>query len=388
MDFLSCAMELAPELTAWRRALHEHPELGFELPRTTAFVKERLREMGLAPFDVGRAGIGVLIGRGGKTMLLRADMDALPIPEQTGLPYASKNGAMHACGHDMHTAALLGAARLLKEKEDALCGTVKLMFQPCEEGLGGAQDMVDNGILQNPVPDAALALHVVNERTGTAGLREGYACASCDTFTLRVRGTGCHGAAAYLGVDPILTAAEIITALGSLNSREVRPDDMLVLTVCMVNGGFAPNIIPDTCELRGTIRTARESVRQFAKERLTQMAQGIALAHRAECDVEFAEYSVPPMVNDTALARDTARYLDETLGAGSAYEIPAMTGSEDFAVVGQQVPSVLVWFGTGCKDEGYLHGVHHAQVVFNEDALWRMSAVYASVAQKWLEEHR
>lgn len=385
MDFLSRANELAPELTAWRRTLHEYPELGFELPRTVSFVKERLHEMGLTPQDVGRSGVCALVGKGGgKAVLLRADMDALPMAEETGLLFASKNGAMHACGHDMHTTALLGAARLLKEIENELPGTVKLMFQPCEEGLGGAVEMVEHGILENPVPQAALALHVVNQAFGTVGTREGYICASSDSFTLTVRGKGCHGAAAYLGVDPILAAANIITALGALNSREIHAEDMLVLTICMVNAGTAPNIVPDACVLRGTIRTAKESVRAFAKARLTELAQGIARAHRAECDVEFGQYAVPPMINNAALTRLAVSVFDKTLGKGAAYEIPAMTGSEDFAVVGQRLPAVLAWFGTGSPEEGYTHGVHHPCVTFNEAALPRMSAVYAAFALRVL----
>lgn len=386
MDFLKRAEELKPELVAWRRTLHANPEIGFELPETTKFVWEQLCAMGYTPFHVGKAGIGALVGKPGKTFLLRGDMDALPMREESGLPFASQNGYAHTCGHDIHTSALLGAAKLLKEAEAELQGTVKLMFQPCEEGMGGAQDMVDAGILQNPRPDAALALHVVNEPLGTAGLRPGYACASCDTFTLAVHGIGCHGAAAYMGVDPLLAAANIILALQALNSREVAPDEMLVLTVCMLHGGDAPNVIPDTCVLRGTVRTAKEEVRIFAKKRLEEIARAASAVYRAQCDVEWSPYCVPPMVNDPALAQDVSFMIDALLGDGTAWEIPAMTGSEDFSVVGLSIPSALVWFGTGSKEENYPYGVHHPKVTFNEDAIPQMSAVYAYCAARWLDD--
>lgn len=385
-DFLAAAQKNAPELIKIRRTIHQHPEIGFDLPKTLSLVEGELKSLGYAATRVGRAGICVTAGRPGKTILLRADMDALPMEEKSGLEFASTNGNCHSCGHDIHTTSLLGAARLLKDCEEGLAGTVKLMFQPCEEGLGGMQDMLDNGLLENPAPDVAFALHVINEKTGSVGIRRGYAGASCASFTITLKGVGCHGAAPYLGVDPINAAAHLITALQVLNSREVAADKMLVLTVCTVHGGDAVNIVPDECTISGTIRTADNEVRQFAMTRLREIADSVAITFRARADIIINE-GVPPMINEPTLSDAVSAYVDEVLGEGSAWQIPAMTGSEDFALLCDHMPSVLGWFGTGNADEGYPHGNHNSAVVFNEDAIPMMSAVYAHCASRWLEDN-
>lgn len=366
--------------------MHENPEILFELPQTLAFVEEKLRSFGYCPDKIGQAGLCVTVGPPGKTILLRADMDALPMEEKSDLPFASRNGYAHTCGHDMHTAALLGAAQLLKENEAQLNGTVKIIFQPCEEGLGGMQDLLDHGLLENPKPDAAFALHVIGEKTGTLGIRPGYAGASCDPFHITIEGVGCHGAAAYMGVDPIQTAAHLITALQVLNSREVAPDEMLVVTVCMVHGGDAPNIIPDRCTLSGTIRTANQKTRAFAVSRVQEIAKTVAETFRAKATVSI-DVGVPPMINDPTLAVALSQYADILLGQGSVWEIPAMTGSEDFALLCDHVPSVLGWFGTGGAAQSP-YSNHHPAIIFDEDALPLMAAVHAHCATAWLSQHQ
>ena len=385
---LKRAEELAPELISVRREIHQNPEIGFELPRTLHFVWEKLEAMGLNPEAVGQAGIAVNIGKqGGKTILLRADMDALPMKEETKLPFASENGYMHACGHDIHTTALLGAAQILKEREAELKGQVKLIFQPAEERMTGAQDMVEAGILNNPKPDAALALHVVHGPSGTAGYAKGNACGSSDLFRIKVIGKGGHGAAPHMNVDPIHAACHIVIALEGINSREVHPASMLVMTVCMIHGGTAPNIMPREVVLEGSIRTMDNEVRSFAKKRLEEIAMGVAAAFRADCQVTFENKGIPPMVNDEGLTSEIAGYIDDLLGEGTAYEMEPMTGSEDFSVISQEIPSALFWFGTGDENEGYLYGVHDPRVTFNENSIHKMAAVYAEAAVRWLKKH-
>ena len=381
------ALELKDELIGFRRYLHQNPELSFDLPKTTAFVMEKLREFGYEPQRIGKAGITCTVGQGGKTILLRGDMDALPMREETGLPFASENGCMHACGHDFHTTNLLGAAKLLKEREAELQGTVKLLFQPAEETMDGAADVYENGILENPHVDAALALHVVHAPLGTAGYTPGHACGSSDVFTITVHGVGGHGAAPHENIDPINVAAHIILALQTINSREVSPNQMIVLTVCAVHAGTAANVTPADAVFKGTIRTMDMEVKAFARRRFTEICEGVCKTFRATCDIDFIGEGIPPMINDNALAEEIGGYIDDMLGKGTTYHIERMTGSEDFSVFSPHVPCALFWFGTGSTEEGYAYGVHDPRVTFNEDAIPMMAAVYAEAAIRWLREH-
>ncbi|GLB28710.1 peptidase [Lacrimispora amygdalina] len=386
-DILFRARELESYGIAIRRQIHKNPELGFELPKTIELVEKELVSLGYEPVRCGKAGITAAAGKPGRTFLLRADMDALPMKEETGLEFASENDCMHACGHDIHTSALLVAARILKEREEELQGTVKLMFQPCEEGVAGALDMVRAGVLGNPNADAAMALHVVHEKAGTVGYSWTTACASSDVFAITVKGKGGHGAAPHNCVDPINTAVHIHMALQAVNSREVHPDEMLVLSICEIHGGTASNIFPETVVMKGTIRTMNPEVRSFAKDRLVQIAKQTAAAFRAEAAVEFLHEGIPPMRNDTILLQETTGYINRILGEDTCYELPRMTGSEDFSVVSQLVPSVLYWVGTGSEEEGYPYGVHDPRVTFNEESLHKMAAIYAGTAMEWLREH-
>lgn len=387
---LERAGELSSELTAIRRKIHENPEIGFNLPNTTALVKATLTEYGIDARQAGQAGISAVLGseeKGSKTFLLRADMDALPFEEQSGLDFASRNGFMHACGHDIHTSALLGAARILKEREGDLKGRVKLMFQPCEEDVGGAADMVEAGILENPKVDGALALHVVHHGSGTAGYSLGSACASSDVFTITVKGKGGHGAVPNACIDPINAGVHIHMALQALNSRETHPDDMLVLTICEFHSGGAANAFSDTAVMRGTIRARDQKVREYAKKRLEEITAAVAAAFGAGAQVEYLHSGVPPMVNDQKLLDQVKGYVDHMLGEGTCYELPKMTGSEDFSVVSQKTPSLLLWIGTGSEEEGYPYGVHDPRVTFNEDMIPVMAAIYAETAMRWLEDN-
>lgn len=389
MTILSEAEALEEELTVHRRHLHQNPEIGFDLPQTTTYVMKILKKYGYEPKVVGRAGISAVVGpSGGRTFLIRGDMDALPMKEETGLPFCSLNGNMHACGHDFHTSALLGAAKLLKAHEHELKGQVKLMFQPAEEIMDGANDMIAAGILENPHVDAAMAVHVLHDSLGKAGYTRDRACGSSDVFTIRVHGVGGHGAAPHRNIDPINVACHIQLALQTINSREVNPNELIVLTVCSIHAGSAANIMPSEAVLQGTIRTMDMDVKAFARQRLIDICEGVCQTFRAACDIDFIGEGIPPMYNDDDLLTDTIRYIDDMLGEGTAQPIERMTGSEDFSALSVRVPSVLYWFGTGSTEEGYNYGVHDSRVTFNEKALPQMAAVYAVSAMRWLEEHQ
>ena len=386
-----------------RRELHRNPETEFNLKHTLPFVRSQLEELGLKPQGCGRAGLTVTIGgkKPGKVFLLRADMDALPMAEETGLPFASENGYMHACGHDMHTAMLLGAAALLKAHEDEIRGTVKLMFQPAEEVFEGSRDMIASGVLEKPHVDAALMIHVMAGMpipTGSVIICDGGVSApGADIFQIRIQGKGCHGSMPNTGIDPITAAAHIVTGLQAIHARELALSEDAVLTIGSIHGGQAPNIIPDTVELSGSIRCYDEDVRSFLKERLTAISQGIAASFRCTAQVSFGR-GCPVLLNNPRLSRETAVYIKELLGPGGAFtqaELLASsggkpmkaTGSEDFAYISQAVPSIMLSLAAGTPQEGHGYPQHHPRVTFSEDILPTGSAVYAWAALRYLEEH-
>ena len=397
------AEALAEAIRADRRYLHEHAETEFDLTETRRYVSDALTEMGYTPEPCGKAGLVALAGgkRPGKVFLLRADMDALPICEQAQVPFASKNGRMHACGHDLHTAMLLGAARLLKAHEAEICGTVKLMFQPAEEIFEGSKDMIENGLLENPKVDAAMMIHVtanVPFEPGTVIVSApGVSAPAADYFTIRVQGKGCHGSAPNNGIDPLTAAAHILIALQEIQARELALTDQAVLTIGTMHAGGASNVIPDTAEMGGTIRTYDEETREQLKTRMTEIAQGVAGAFRATAQVTFGS-GCPTLTNDKMLCADAERYVKALLGEGRAFtagQLAALAGgsasksagSEDFAYVSHAVPSVMLALAAGQPEKGHRYPQHHPQVTFDEAALPRGAAVYAHIALCWLEEH-
>lgn len=388
-----------------RRYLHTHAGTGFDLKDTLAFVKKELTDMGYEPEECGKAGLTALAGgkKEGKVFLLRADMDALPIREEAEVDFPSVNGCMHACGHDMHTAMLLGAAKLLKMHEEEIEGTVKLMFQPAEEIFEGSHDMIEAGLLKNPDVDSALMIHVTAGMPFEAGTvivsPPGAGSPAADYFEIRVQGTGCHGSMPNTGVDPLNAAAHILIALQEINSRELAMSEQAVLTVGTMHAGTAANAIPDSAVMGGSIRTFDEEVRSFIKERLVQIAEGTAKAFRAEAEVVWGS-GCPVLVNDKELSVCAERYAKELLGEGRAFSAaqlnaaggekksPKTAGSEDFAYVSQQVPSIMLALAAGQPEKGYIYPQHHPMVKFDEDALAGGCAVYAYMAMRWLEEHR
>ncbi len=398
------AAELKSDIIAVRRHLHAHAETGFDLRDTLPYVRSELEKMGYEPKPCGRAGLVALAGgkREGKTFLLRADMDALPIAEASGVEFASGNGNMHACGHDLHTAMLLGAAKLLKRHEDALCGRVKLMFQPAEEIFEGSSDMIRAGVLENPHVDAALMLHVMAGMPFEAGTvivsEPGVSAPAADYFEIRVRGKGCHGSMPNMGIDPLTAAAHILIALQEIHARELAMNDRAALTVGSLHAGAAANAIPDEAVMGGSLRTFDETVRATVKQRMTDIATGIAKAFRAEAEVTFGS-GCPSLLNDGALSADAYRYGKELLGEGGIYTVAQLAanasgggtsksaGSEDFAFVSREVPSIMLALAAGQPEKGYVYPQHHPKVKFDENALDIGSAVYAYIAMRWLEEH-
>lgn len=388
-----------------RHHLHANPETGFYLTHTKEFVKEELKKMGYTPADCGKSGLTALVGgkNPGKVILLRADMDALPIKEETNLNYSSLNDNMHACGHDMHTTMLLGAAKLLKEHENEIDGTVKLMFQPAEEILEGSKDMIDHGVLDNPSVDAALMMHVMTGvplPTGTIVACDGGVSApAADYFTIQIQGKGCHGSTPNKGIDPISVAANIIIALQEITARELFLFDPAVLTIGTVHAGVAENVIPDTASLGGTLRAYDEETRAYIKRRIGEISSGIAASFRATAIVTFTS-GCPALRNEPDLAHCTLSYVRELLGpdkAFSANQLNAMSdnrssskssGSEDFAYISHEVPSIMLAIAAGEPQKGFKYPLHHPKVMFDDDVLSIGSAVYAYTALRWLQEHK
>ena len=386
---------LYEELVSHRRRLHACAETGFDLQHTRDYVREQLAKMGYSPREFGRCGIVADIGIGKKTILLRADMDALPIREETGLNYASTNGNMHACGHDMHTAMLLGAAKLLKAHEKDLKGRVRLLFQPAEEIFEGARDMIARGALDGV--DAAMMIHVTVGAplpTGTAIISSpGVSAPAADYFTIEVRGRGCHGSAPQDGVDAITAAAHILIALQELQARELGIGDKTVLTIGTIQGGTAPNAIAGTVTMGGTLRTLDEHLRTRIKTRMAEISRGIAAAFRAEAEVRFGS-GCPSLKNDPAISENVTKYLKDLLGNPCAYTTrelnpdggPSAGGSEDFAYISRKIPAVMVALAAGNPSKGYTWPLHHPKVRFDEEALPTGAAIHAYCALKWLAE--
>src|SRR5215471_5861897 len=373
-----------------RRRIHRQPERGLTLPRTQAAVLEALDGLGLEVRTGQRTTSVVARLRGarpGPTILLRADMDALPMPEETGLPFASEvEGAMHACGHDAHTAMLVGAARLLARRRESLTGSVLFMFQPGEEGYHGARIMIEEGLLGGPErPSAAFALHVTDRMSpGSIAARSGPAMASGDTFLITVRGKGGHASAPHDCLDPIPIACEIVQAFQTLVTRRVNVFDPAVITIGKIEAGTTRNVIPETASLLGTIRTVSEPTRERVLDGVRRVAEGIAAAHGAEVDVQLIR-GYPVTVNNPDFAGfvlDTAR---ELLGpeAVHAASHPIMA-SEDFSYVLQRVPGAIANLSTR-PDTDPAFPNHSPRMVVNESALANGIAMHVAVALRFLE---
>lgn len=388
--FLKRAQELKPQMIAWRRQVHENPEIGMDLPKTVALVKEELVKMGYQPVLCGGGVIAVLEGGlPGKTFLIRGDMDALPMQEDSGLPFASKvPNVAHTCGHDTHTAMLLGAAQILMENKKNIVGKIKLMFQPGEEIGEGARRMIGAGLLENPDVDAAFGLHslvATDIASGKIAYNLGPSLASVDMFRIDVAGKGTHGSRPETGVDPINILCHIQNTIQTIITRERPQEEAAVLTICQFIAGDAPNIIPNSGYMTGSIRTFNQEVREFIKQRLKEISEETARLLKGEAKVTFIS-GMPPTTNNEEVGEALADYFRDMIGPENVVSIPARMASEDFSEVSSRVPSAFFRISMGSNQEGHVYGGHNPKVIFDEEALPVGAAAYAYGAVRWLEE--
>jgi amidohydrolase len=340
---------IEPALIEIRRDIHANPELGFEEIRTAGVVARELSRLGIAhQTGIGKTGVVGLIegGRPGPVLAIRADMDALPIEERTGLPFAStKPGLMHACGHDIHTTTLIGVAAVLKELAPQLAGTIKLVFQPAEEGIGGMQAMIADGVMDGPKVDLALGFHNHPEiPVGNFGFVHGACLAAADRFDIVVRGKSGHAAYPHHAIDPIVAAAMLVAQLQTVVSREVRPTHPAVVTVGAINGGTTYNIIPDACLIKGTVRTLHPPARDAAEAAIKRLAAGMLEGMRVVCDVDYRR-GVPPLRNTDSVLEPTVAAVRQQLG-DVIDEFEPSLGGEDFALMADLVPAFQLRVGS------------------------------------------
>lgn len=400
-DILAAAKQLEEQIIADRRYLHQIPEVGMDLPQSAAYIKKRLTEMGI-PFrscgvmapevrqkymDLGypdmpvSTGIVATIGSGSPCFLLRADFDALPMEEINDLPFRAKGKAAHMCGHDSHAAMLLGAAKLLKERERTLKGTVKLMFQPGEELGYGSKTMLEDGLLEDPKVDAAMAIHIMPTTPyGTVTYASGVASASLDTLVVKIRGKGGHTSTPNLCVDPLMIANQVYTAVNLFMTREVSPQVSATLSVGVIRGGTAANIIPSYAEIQMGIRTYENEARAHILERLPQIIDHYVKAWRGE--YEIATFNCPCTFTDADLVQELLPAMEPV--ADRILPAPPMSATEDFGYVAEQVPSAFLILGGGGPGAAPLHS---SQMILDERAFNKGAALYASCAIHWLQQH-
>jgi amidohydrolase len=393
-DYLTQAQELFPYTQSLRRDLHMHPELGFSEIRTAGIVARELQALEMeVTTGVARTGVIGLLegGRPGPVVLVRFDMDALPVTEETGADYASTvPGLMHACGHDGHVAIGLTVAKMLHAHRDALAGTVKFVFQPAEEGtcgeeIGGAEMMIREGVLENPKPDLALALHLWNEMPfGRIHVAKGAVMAGAEQFKITVTGRGGHGAIPHQTADPVLAAGQIVTALQSITSRNVPPLQAAVVSVTMIHGGATFNVIPPRVELEGTIRTFEPAVRETVLRRFDEIVNGVAAAMGCTAEVHVKRLT-PAMVNADEIAERVQAVARELLPEAELDTSPNLTmGAEDMAFMLEQVPGCYFFVGSADSARGLDYGHHHPRFDFDEAALPRAAAVMAGAVEGFL----
>lgn len=384
--FLKRAQELEASMKNDRHYLHQNAEVGFDLPITTKYVMDRLKEIGLEPKEICKSGVTALIEgkKPGKTYLLRADMDALSMNEENDLEFASKTNAAHNCGHDMHTAILLGAAQILKENVDELEGNVRLMFQPNEEAFLGSRAMIEAGVLDDV--DVASAMHMMLDYDAS-----NYACApgffssSCDGFKITVNGKGCHGAMPHLGIDPINVGMSICTAFQQLVSRETPPKETASLTFGQFSGGNTPNIVPDKVVIQGTLRTYNAELRAKLVERMQTIVKSAGEMYGTTVEYEVLS-DVPSIYVNPEMLEEVKTYLSEIDGLTLANDNFRITPSDDMAFISEKVPTVYLLLQARVKDNPYPH--HNPKVLFDESAMTWGAAMHAQCAFEWLRNHK
>ncbi|MCX7975977.1 MAG: amidohydrolase [Bellilinea sp.] len=383
-QFLEKSLSLFSYSQNFRRDFHRHPELGFQEYRTAEVVARELRALGLeVTTGIAQTGVSAVIegSRPGRVVMLRFDMDALPIEEQTGAEYASQNpGVMHACGHDGHMAIGLTAARLLQENRDLIHGTIKLVFQPAEEGLGGAERMVAENVLENPHVDFCLGLHLWNEKPlGWAAVVPGAFMAGADFFTVRIFGKGGHGGLPEKTIDPIVATAQIIMGLQTIVSRNIAPLESAVVSVTQMAAGSAYNIIPNQAELRGTIRTFLPEVRDIVIARLEQIVRSIAMGMNCEAEIDLQRLTWP-VINHPRVTEMVQRVINTLLPEFRIENNYRSMVSEDMAVFLNEVPGCFFFIGSGNPEKGLNASHHHPKFDFDEQVLSQGAAILAAAA--------
>lgn len=384
--FLKRAQELEASMKSDRHYLHQNAEVGFDLPITTKYVMDRLQEIGLEPKEICKSGVTALIEgkKPGKTYLLRADMDALSMNEENVLEFTSKTNAAHNCGHDMHTAILLGAAQILKENVDELEGNVRLMFQPNEEAFLGSKAMIEAGVLDDV--DVASCMHMMLDYDAS-----NYACApgffssSCDGFKITVNGKGCHGAMPHLGIDPINVGMSICTAFQQLVSRETPPKETASLTFGQFSGGNTPNIVPDKVVIQGTLRTYNAELRAKLVNRMQTIVKSAEEMYGTTVEYEVLS-DVPSIYVNPEMLEEVKTYLSEIEGLTLANDNFRITPSDDMAFISEKVPTVYLLLQARVKDNPYPH--HNPKVLFDESAMTWGAAMHAQCAFEWLRNHK
>lgn len=382
------AVELKDSMVQTRRDLHQIPELGLSLPKTKAYIKEKLEGLGLEVKEYGESGLGALIeGNGpGKTILLRADMDALPMAEENNLDFAAQGEVAHTCGHDLHASMLLAASQIIVENRDKFPGNVKLMFQPAEEIFKGAPMMIEEGILENPPVDAALAVHTaLDDLPGSAYYTTGSISTSCDNFKIDIQGKGGHGAYPHTGIDPIFAAVTIYNNFSQLISRENPPQETTTLTFGQLSAGASSNIIPDKAVLQGTMRTYSPEIREKFKIRMKEIVDGVAMSTGCKIVLDFFS-GTPSVHNDEKLAGQIIPIIERDLPDFTLIPDQRIMASEDMGYVSEKVPTLYIMLN--CKVEGNNVSHHNPGVLFNEDAMPYGAGYFATAAIGWLNESK
>lgn len=385
--------EILDDVIKLRRTIHENPELGYEEYKTSELVARELEScvIKVERFKDSTAVVGLLAGaKPGKTLLLRADMDALPIPEETGLPFASKvPGKMHACGHDIHTATLIGAAKILSKYREKICGNIKFMFQPAEEcnPTGGAKKMIDDGILENPKVDFAMALHVWPDlRVGEIGTRVGPISAQSDRLYITVKGKAGHASAPHTAIDAIVASAQVISSLQTVISRRINPKDFVVITIGKINGGHRANVICDRVDMEGSVRIMSpdvdsDTIAQFIKS----AGEAAAASVGATFEMNYVK-GYPMTINDEAFTTRVEEILKDNLAEYTIKEVPLDAGGEDFSYVSHKVPSVYLKIGSTPEDASEIIPPHNSRVIFDERCIPIGIKVFAVTALEILSE--
>lgn len=381
------AQKIEQKIINWRRELHSFPELGDNLSKTVCYVIEKLSEMGIEYRKYSNDGIAAVIkgDKSGPTIAFRADMDGLPIKEETGLPFASENGMMHACGHDAHVAMLLGAAEILSKRKNELAGNVVMIFQPAEETTGGAKKMIEEGCLDDPKVDKFISMHIgslfSDVKNGMFGVKKGPMMASVATFCTVVKGKGGHGARPHECVDPILIACEIIQAIQKLVSREINPVHGAVVTVGMINGGTIVNVIPDEVKFCGTVRTFEKADAEHIEKRIKEMIPAIAIANGGDAEITYETY-YPSTINDCESTEFLMNCAEKIVGKENIVQISEpSTGTEDVSFYLNSVPGSFGILGSWEKhDDGAYYPHHNAKFHLNESVFWIGTAIFVQCA--------